>query len=54
MALVMAVAGLAFLAFGVSNALDGRWRDARESGIPGVICLVGAGLLGSRALGRRR
>jgi hypothetical protein len=42
-----------FLVFTVNGALEGRWRDAIEGGVPAVLLILGAVVVTKRALAKR-
>jgi hypothetical protein len=45
---------LLFAVFAVGSALDGRWRDARDSGIPAVLLSGVVVIAWRRMLAQRR
>ncbi len=50
--LALTIVGLLFAWFAVNGALEGRWRDAAEGGVPAVLLLAGAALAGRRLFRR--
>jgi hypothetical protein len=46
-------AGVLCAVFSINGALEARWRDALEGGVPALLLLVGAAFAG-RSLMRRR
>jgi hypothetical protein len=52
-AFALALVGLLCAWFAINGALESRWRDACEGGVPAVLLLAGAVLAGRRLFRRR-
>jgi hypothetical protein len=53
LAATLGFVGLLFVVFAINGALDGRWRDAVEGGIPALLLLAGAVVVTRRAFAKR-
>jgi hypothetical protein len=53
LAATLGFVGLLFVVFAVNGALEGRWRDAVEGGVPALLLLAGAAVVTKRAFAKR-